>query len=129
MNILSRIGDQIVTLDEAKANSRVTTSAEDSLFQHWIDVAHEQVEKETGLVLQQSICSQVVSGCSTELSAPVRGLIGADDLDGTIIEEKITHMAGATSSTGLTRQKICGMIQAAGWEPVERDSFYNEIIS
>jgi aminodeoxyfutalosine synthase len=54
---------------------------------------------------------------------------GADDLDGTIIEEKITHMAGATSSKGLTRQKMRGMIQAAGWEPVERDSFYNEIIS
>jgi len=52
---------------------------------------------------------------------------GADDLDGTIIEEKITHMAGATSSKGLTRQKIRHMIQAAGWEPVERDSFYNEI--
>jgi aminodeoxyfutalosine synthase len=54
---------------------------------------------------------------------------GADDLDGTIIEEKITHMAGATSSKGLTRQKIRGMIRAAGWEPIERDSFYNEIIS
>ncbi len=52
---------------------------------------------------------------------------GADDLDGTIIEEKITHMAGATSSKGLTRQKIRDMIQSAGWEAVERDSFYNEI--
>ncbi|MBC2716288.1 MAG: aminofutalosine synthase MqnE [Desulfobacteraceae bacterium] len=52
---------------------------------------------------------------------------GADDLDGTIIEEKITHMAGATSSKGLTRPKIRNMIQSAGWEPVERDSFYNEI--
>jgi len=50
---------------------------------------------------------------------------GADDLDGTIIEEKITHMAGATSSKGLTRQKIRDMIQSAGFEPVERDSFYN----
>ncbi len=52
---------------------------------------------------------------------------GADDLDGTIIEEKITHMAGATSSKGLTRKKIWRMIQSAGWDPVERDSFYNEI--
>ena len=54
---------------------------------------------------------------------------GADDLDGTIIEEKITHMAGATSSKGLTHKKIRHMIQSAGWEPVERDSFYNEIIT
>ena len=52
---------------------------------------------------------------------------GADDLDGTIIEEKITHMAGATSSKGLTRQYIQNMIMSAGWTPVERDSFYNEI--
>ncbi len=52
---------------------------------------------------------------------------GADDLDGTIIEEKITHMAGATSSKGLTLQKISSLIKSAGWQPVERDSFYNEI--
>ncbi|MDA8402923.1 MAG: aminofutalosine synthase MqnE [Desulfobacteraceae bacterium] len=52
---------------------------------------------------------------------------GADDLDGTIIEEKITHMAGATSSKGLTRQKLHDMIQSGGFEPVERDSFYKEI--
>lgn len=51
---------------------------------------------------------------------------GADDLDGTIIEEKITHMAGATSSKGLTRQKIRDLIHAAGMKPVERDSFYRE---
>ncbi|MCD6586273.1 MAG: aminofutalosine synthase MqnE [Desulfobacteraceae bacterium] len=54
---------------------------------------------------------------------------GADDLDGTIIEEKITHMAGATSAKGLTHKKIWHMIQSAGWDAVERDSFYNEIKS
>ncbi|MFZ2632121.1 MAG: aminofutalosine synthase MqnE [Desulfosalsimonadaceae bacterium] len=52
---------------------------------------------------------------------------GADDLDGTIIEEKITHMAGATSSKGLTRESIQDMIRSGGFEPVERDSFYREI--
>jgi aminodeoxyfutalosine synthase len=52
---------------------------------------------------------------------------GADDLDGTIIEEKITHMAGATSSVGLTRQKIRHLIESTGFKPVERDSFYREI--
>ena len=62
-----------------------------------------------------------------EKLAQVALAFGADDLDGTIIEEKITHMAGATSSKGLTRQKILEMIQGAGFEPTERDSFYNEV--
>lgn len=52
---------------------------------------------------------------------------GADDLDGTIIEEKITHTAGATSAKGLTRERLVGMIQAGGFTPVERDSFYNPV--
>lgn len=52
---------------------------------------------------------------------------GADDLDGTIIEEKITHMAGATSSKGLTRERLEDMIRSGGFEPVERDSFYNRV--
>ncbi len=53
---------------------------------------------------------------------------GADDLDGTIIEEKITHMAGATSAKGLSREKIKRIISAAGFTPVERDSFYNPVM-
>lgn len=53
---------------------------------------------------------------------------GADDLDGTIIEEKITHMAGATSAKGLTRQQMQEMIRAVGFEPVERDSFYKAVV-
>jgi aminodeoxyfutalosine synthase len=52
---------------------------------------------------------------------------GADDLDGTIIEEKITHMAGATSSKGLSSHQIEAMIIAAGYVPVQRDSFYNPV--
>lgn len=52
---------------------------------------------------------------------------GADDLDGTIIEERITHRAGATSAKGLTREEMEDMIQSAGFIPVERDSFYNPV--
>lgn len=52
---------------------------------------------------------------------------GADDLDGTIIEERITHTAGATSAKGLTRDEMVRMIESAGFTAVERDSFYNEI--
>ena len=49
---------------------------------------------------------------------------GADDLDGTIVEERITHMAGGTTAQGLSEAQLRGMILAAGLEPVRRDSFY-----
>ena len=52
---------------------------------------------------------------------------GADDLDGTIIEERITHEAGATSAKGLTRDDMERMIRDAGFLPVERDTFYNAL--
>lgn len=52
---------------------------------------------------------------------------GADDLDGTIIEEKITHTAGATSAKGLTRNQMQHLITEAGFESVERDSFYQPV--
>ena len=52
---------------------------------------------------------------------------GADDLDGTIIEERITHTAGATSAKGLTRKQMERMISSSGFVPVERDSFYRPV--
>jgi aminodeoxyfutalosine synthase len=63
----------------------------------------------------------------TEKLAQVALSFGADDLDGTIIEEKITHMAGATSAKGLPRREMEHFIRAAGFEPVERDSFYHPV--
>lgn len=62
-----------------------------------------------------------------EKTAQIALSFGADDLDGTIIEEKITHMAGASSPKGLTRQSLENMIVSAGFIPVERDSFYNAV--
>jgi aminodeoxyfutalosine synthase len=62
-----------------------------------------------------------------EKLAQVALSFGADDLDGTIIEEKITHMAGATSAKGLTRKEMVRLIESAGFEPVERDSFYRPV--
>ncbi|MDI6790707.1 MAG: aminofutalosine synthase MqnE [Thermodesulfobacteriota bacterium] len=50
---------------------------------------------------------------------------GADDLDGTIIEEKITHMAGAETAQGMTRAELRRLIHEAGCTPVERDTLYN----
>ena len=52
---------------------------------------------------------------------------GADDIDGTILEEKITHMAKAESPQCLTRTELEALIKEAGYEPVERDTFFREI--
>jgi aminodeoxyfutalosine synthase len=52
---------------------------------------------------------------------------GADDIDGTVIEEKITHMAGGETSQALTRKELRQCIREAGREPVERDTLYNEM--
>lgn len=62
-----------------------------------------------------------------EKTAQIALSFGADDLDGTIMEEKITHMAGASSPKGLTRQSLENLIMSAGFTPVERDSFYNAV--
>jgi len=52
---------------------------------------------------------------------------GANDLDGTVVEEKIYHDAGATTPEGLTRKELERLIRAAGCVPVERDTLYNPI--
>lgn len=52
---------------------------------------------------------------------------GADDLHGTVIEENITHMAGALAPQEYKAPEICRLIWAAGRVPVERDSLYREI--
>ena len=54
-------------------------------------------------------------------------LFGADDLDGTIIEEKITRSAGALSGSAMTRAELVNLIEKAGKIPVERDSYYNPV--
>jgi aminodeoxyfutalosine synthase len=52
---------------------------------------------------------------------------GVDDLDGTVQEEKIYHMAGARTPEAMTTTAIRRLIRAAGREPVERDTLYNVI--
>ena len=51
--------------------------------------------------------------------------MGADCLDGTVVEEKIVHMAGASSPVGLTVDELCRLIREAGRRPVQRDSLFN----
>ena len=52
---------------------------------------------------------------------------GADDIDGTVVEEKIYHDAGATTPEHLTRAELERLIRAAGRVPVERDTLYNRV--
>jgi len=52
---------------------------------------------------------------------------GADDLDGTVVEEKIYHDAGATTPQGMTRKELCRLITEAGRVPVERDTLYHAV--
>jgi len=54
-------------------------------------------------------------------------LFGADDIEGTVIEERITHSAGALSGNAMTTEQLKNLINKAGKVPVERDSFYREI--
>jgi aminodeoxyfutalosine synthase len=53
---------------------------------------------------------------------------GADDMHGTVTEEKITHAAGAETPKALSVKEIVRLVEEAGRIPVERDTFYNEII-
>src|SRR5262245_21945991 len=53
---------------------------------------------------------------------------GADDLDGTVVHEKIYHDAGSDSPQEITVAEIRRLIEEAGRVPVERDTLYNEVI-
>ena len=63
----------------------------------------------------------VQMGLATALQA-LHG--GASDLDGTIIEEKITRAAGAEGPPGMTAERMMEAIRAEGLEPVERNALY-----
>ncbi len=52
---------------------------------------------------------------------------GANDIDGTVVEEKIYHDAGATTSQELRRKDLLRLIRLAGREPVERDTLYRPV--
>ena len=59
--------------------------------------------------------------------AQISQRFGADDLDGTVIEEKIYHDAGATTPQGLRRRELERLITEAGRVPVERDTLYRAV--
>jgi aminodeoxyfutalosine synthase len=64
------------------------------------------------------------------LTLPIAQLalgFGANDIDGTVSEEKIMHAAGAKSATALSKDAIIETIRETGRIPVERDSLYNVV--
>jgi len=60
-----------------------------------------------------------------EETASIALHFGADDVNGTLVDERIAHAAKAESPAGLTRERILRMIRDAGRVPVERDALYN----
>ena len=52
---------------------------------------------------------------------------GVDDLDGTVQEEKIYHMAGSRAPEALSTDDLQAIIRAAGRQPVQRDTLYNVV--
>ena len=59
--------------------------------------------------------------------AQIAQRFGADDLDGTVVEEKIYRDAGGATSGSLRRGDLLRLIQEAGREPVERDTLYRPV--
>ena len=59
--------------------------------------------------------------------AQIAQRFGADDIDGTVVEEKIYHDAGATTTQSMTRQQLLRLIRKAGRVPVERDTLYRPV--
>ena len=60
--------------------------------------------------------------------AQIALFFGADDLVGTVVDETITHAAGATTASGMTRTDFERMIRESGREPFERDSEYGRVV-
>jgi aminodeoxyfutalosine synthase len=61
-------------------------------------------------------------------TAQVAQSFGSDDLDGTVVHEKIYHDAGAETPQELTVDEIRRLIREAGRIPIERDTLYREVV-
>jgi len=60
-------------------------------------------------------------------SAQVALRFGADDLDGTVMDERVTRAAGGAAGSGMTRAEIEAFIRGAGLVPVLRDTLYHPV--
>jgi aminodeoxyfutalosine synthase len=61
-------------------------------------------------------------------TAQVALSFGADDIDGTVVHEKIYHDAGSDSPEEITVAELRRLIEEAGRIPVERDTLYREVV-
>ena len=59
--------------------------------------------------------------------AQIAQRFGANDIDGTVVEEHIYHDAGSHVVQGLRRSELLRLIREAGREPVERDTAYHRV--
>ena len=59
--------------------------------------------------------------------AQIAQRFGANDIDGTVVEEKIYHDAGATTAQHLRRRDLLRLIRESGCRPVERDTSYRPV--
>jgi len=59
--------------------------------------------------------------------AQISMFFGVDDIDGTVVEERITHMAGATTPEALSKDDLVAMIAETGHVAVERDTLYRVV--
>ncbi|OGR86062.1 MAG: aminofutalosine synthase MqnE [Elusimicrobia bacterium RIFCSPLOWO2_01_FULL_60_11] len=62
-----------------------------------------------------------------EETASLALAFGADDLDGTVMEERIMHAADAPSPVGMAKERLERLIRSAGRVPVERNALYNTV--
>ena len=60
-------------------------------------------------------------------AAQVALRFGANDLDGTVIDERVTHAAGGSAGKGMTVADLQAVIRGAGLRPVLRDTLYNPL--
>jgi aminodeoxyfutalosine synthase len=60
--------------------------------------------------------------------AQIAQRFGADDIDGTLVEERVYHDAGATTTQHMRRSELMRLIREAGREPVERDTLYRPVV-
>ena len=51
---------------------------------------------------------------------------GADDIDGTVIQESIMHLAGSTAQLDYGIDELCRLVRRAGGEPIRRDTVYSK---
>jgi aminodeoxyfutalosine synthase len=63
----------------------------------------------------------------TPESAQTALSFGANDIDGTVTEEKITHDAGTWTPQALSEAELRGLIEEAGYRPVQRTTTYQEV--